>query len=204
VKTGKLDAPKPVNACFLPQLVRVAVASQQHYGVSMTRGLTKPEGDVIPVDALAANVRAQIEPFENALRANPGDVSALVEEAAIFDQNHLDANALATYKKIAAAWTDAVWVRGRMFELEESLATQAALKAAEVSPDAKTYALMIGISKYEKVPKELWPQFADADAKTFSQHLASARAGPWQRTRWWCSPTKKPRRRRYATPSRPC
>ncbi len=177
VKTGKLDAPKPVNACFLPQLVRVAVASQQHYGVSMTRGLAKPEGDVVSFDRLAANVRTQIEPFENALKANPSDVSALVEEAAVFDQNHLDANSLAAYRKIAASWTDAVWVRGRIFELEESLATQAALKAAAISPDAKTYALMVGISKYEKLPKDLWLQFADADAKTFSQHLASARGG---------------------------
>jgi protein O-mannosyl-transferase len=177
VKSGKLDAPKPVNACFLPQLVRVAVASQQHYGVSMTRGLAKPEGDAVPVDSLAPAVRTQIEPLENALRANPGDVSALVEEAAIFDRNHLDANALAAYRKVAAVWSDAVWVRGRIFELEESLATQAALKAAEISPDAKTFALMIGISKYQKLPKDIWPQFADADAKTFSQHLASARGG---------------------------
>jgi len=177
VKTGKLDPPKPVNACFLPQLVRVAVASQQHYGVSMTRGLAKPEGDVIPFDQLAANVKTQIEPFENALRTNPADVSALVQEAAIFDQNKLDANSLAAYRKIAAVWTDAVWVRGRIFELEESLATQAALKAAEISPDAKTYALLIGISKYQKLPQDLWLKFADADAKTFSQHLASARGG---------------------------
>jgi tetratricopeptide (TPR) repeat protein len=177
VKSGKLDAPKPVNACFLPQLVRVAVASQQHYGVSMTRGLAKPEGDVIPVDSLTAAIRTQIEPFENALRANPADASALAGEAAVFDQNHLDANALATYRKIAGVWADAVWVRGRIFELEESLATQAALKAAAISPDARTYALMIGISKYQKLPKDLWLQFADADAKTFGQHLASARGG---------------------------
>jgi len=177
VKTGKLGAPKPVNACFLPQLVRVAVASQQHYGVSMTRGLAKPEGDVIPFDSLTAAVRTQVEPFENVLRTNPADAAALVQEAAVFDQNHLEANALATYRRIAQVWADAVWVRGRIFELEESLATQAALKAAEISPDAKTYALMIGISKYEKLPKDLWLQFADADAKTFSQHMASARGG---------------------------
>jgi tetratricopeptide (TPR) repeat protein len=177
VRTGKLDPPKPVNACFLPQLVRVAVASQQHYGVSMTRGLAQPEGDVIAFDALPPAVKTTIAPFEQALRADPSNVSALVEEAAVFDQNKLDANSLATYKKIALQWTDAVWVKGRIFELQESLATQAALKAAEIAPDAKTYGLMVGISKYEKLPQDLWPQFADADAKTFSQHLASARGG---------------------------
>ena len=72
VKAGKLDAPKPVNACFLPQLVRVAVASQQHYGVSMTRGLAKPEGDVIAFDALPAAVQAELAPVEQRSAAEPG------------------------------------------------------------------------------------------------------------------------------------
>ena len=177
VRAGKLDPPKPVNACFLPQLARVAVASQQHYGVSMTRGLAKPEGDVIAFDALPANVKTAIAQFEAVLRTTPDDVPSLVQEATIFENNKLEANALAAYRKVADQWKDAVWVRGRIFELEESLANQAAIKAAAISPDAKTYALMIGISKYQKIPQELWLQFADADAKTFSQHLASPRGG---------------------------
>ena len=177
LKAGKLDAPKPVNACFLPQLVRVAVASQQHYGVSMTRGLAKPEGDVVAVDALSAAIKAELAPFETALRGNPSDAVALVQEAAVFDREHLEANALAAYRKVGSQWKDAVWVRGRIFQLEESLATQAALKAAEISPDARTYALMIGVSEYQKLPKDLWLQYADADAKTFGQHLASPRGG---------------------------
>src|SRR5215213_8741114 len=39
INSGRVGTPKPVNTCFLPTVVRVAVASQQHYGVSMTRGL---------------------------------------------------------------------------------------------------------------------------------------------------------------------
>ncbi len=144
-RTGKLSASQPVNACFLPQVVRVTVASQQHYGVSTMRGLTKPDGDVVlVVTALAANVRADIDPLETALRANPNDTAALVNEAAIYDRNKLEANALASYRRVAAQWKDAVWVRGRIFELEESLATQAALKAAEISPDAKYLSLSAG------------------------------------------------------------
>ena len=177
VRTGKLSGSKPVNSCFLPQLVRVNVASQQHYGVSMTRGLTKPDGEVIAITALAANVRAEIEPLEAALRADPNNTSALVNEAAVYDRNNLEANALASYRKVAAQWKDAVWVRGRIFELEESLATQAALKAAEISPDAKTFALLVGVSKYQKFPQDMWLQYADADAKSFSEHLASLRGG---------------------------
>jgi Flp pilus assembly protein TadD len=174
---GKLGVSKPVNACFLPQLVRVAVASQQHYGVSMTRGLAKPEGEVIAFDALPASVRADIAPLEAAIKANPGDTQSIVEEAAIFDRAKLEANALAAYRKVAVQWPDAVWVRGRIFELEESLANEAAIKAAAISPDAKTYAMVVGVSKYQKLPKELWLQFPEADAKSFGQYLASARGG---------------------------
>ena len=81
------DPPKPVNACFLPQLVRVAVASQQHYGVSMTRGLAKPEGEVIAFDALPAGVRTELAPFEAALRADPERCSvARCRKPPIFDR----------------------------------------------------------------------------------------------------------------------
>jgi Flp pilus assembly protein TadD len=176
VKTGKISDSKPVNACFLPQLVRLTVASQQHYGVSMTRGVGEP-ADVVPVTSLPADVRAQIEPLEAALKANPGDFASLVSEAAIYDQNKLEANALAIYKKIAAQWPDAVWVNGRIFELTEALAAEAAAKAASISADAKTFALLVGISKYQKLPQDLWLHYADADAKSFSEYLASPRGG---------------------------
>ena len=177
VKTGKLSGQKPVSACFLPQVVRVAVASQQHYGVSMTRGLAKPEGDVIAFDALPADVRAELAPLEAALKADANDASAWLEEAAVFDRHKLEPNALRAYRKVADLWKDAMWIRGRIFELEESLANAAALKAAEIAPDAKVYAMVVGISKYQKLPQAEWLQFPDADAKAFSQHLASPKGG---------------------------
>jgi Tfp pilus assembly protein PilF len=177
VKSGKLEIPKPVNACFLPTVVRVAVASQQHYGVSMTRGLAKPDEGALALNALPPSVRSQIEPLEQALQANPNDTESLIQEAAIYDRAKLDANALASYRKAAAQWPDAVWIRGRMFELEESLATEAAIKAAAISPDAKTYAMVVGISKYQKLPQDLWPQFPGADAKSFGAYLTAPNGG---------------------------
>jgi uncharacterized caspase-like protein len=50
------------------------------------------------------------------------------------------------------------------------------LHAAD-APDAKTFALVVGISQYRKLPQDLWLQYPDADAKTFAQHLASGRGG---------------------------
>src|ERR1017187_10278508 len=49
--------------------------------------------------------------------------------------------------------------------------------AAEIAPDAKTFALIVGISKYQKLPQELWLQYPDVDAKSLSQHFASPRGG---------------------------
>jgi len=175
VKTGKISDSKPRNNCALPQLVRLTVASQQHYGVSMTRGLDQP--DALPLSALPPDVRAQIEPLEAALRADPKDTASLVSEAAIYDKNNLEANALATYLKIRAQWTDATWVSGRIFELTEALQAAAAKKAGATAGDAKIFALLVGISKYKVLPQDLWLQYADADARTFSDYLSSPRGG---------------------------
>ncbi|HEY3838678.1 MAG TPA: tetratricopeptide repeat protein, partial [Bryobacteraceae bacterium] len=177
IKSGKIADSKPIASCFLPQLVRVAVASQQHYGVSMTRGLAKPDGNPVERNQLPADVQAELVPVERDISADPLNPSNLIAEATIFEKHKLEANALADYRKVAEQWKDAVWVRGRIFELEESLAAQAALAAAAVAPDAKTFALLIGISKYQKLPQDLWLQYAHADAATFAQHLQSGRGG---------------------------
>ncbi len=173
VKAGKLSGSKPVNACFLPTVVRVAVASQQHYGVSMTRGAGSPDGDVLAFNALPPNVQADARPFEDSLKANPNDTQSLIEEATLFERNKLEPNALSNYRKAAQQWPDAVWIRGRMFELQESIATAAAIKASAIAPDAKTYAMVVGISKYQKLPQDLWLQYPGTDATAFGKYLAS-------------------------------
>jgi uncharacterized caspase-like protein len=55
------------------------------------------------------------------------------------------------------------------------LPAPAPMRAAAGS--GKTYALVVGISKYQKLPTEAWLQYPDADAKALSQHLASPRGG---------------------------
>ena len=177
VRSGKIGATKPANTCYLPTVARVSPASEQHYGVSMTRGLAKPEGDIVAFAALPAAVKVQLAPFEEALKADPNDAQALVEEASVFERAKLGANALAMYRRAIAIWPDAVWIRGRVFELEETLATEAAIKAAAISPDAKTFAMIVGIGKYQKLPQDLWLQFPGADAKAFGDFLGTKAGG---------------------------
>jgi uncharacterized caspase-like protein len=57
------------------------------------------------------------------------------------------------------------------------IAVASLVRGAENPPDAKTWALVVGISKYQKLPQDLWLQYAEADAKAFGEHLASARGG---------------------------
>src|SRR5882724_13421048 len=64
LKAGKISE-QPARACMLPQTLRVAVASQQHYGVTMTRGTTRLEVPPIPRDKLPPDVLAELASLEN-------------------------------------------------------------------------------------------------------------------------------------------
>src|SRR3984885_3971497 len=113
VKSGKISE-TPARACTLPQTLRVAAASQQHYGVSMTRGLNQPEVPPTAHDKLAADVPAELPPYDAALAANPKDQAALVTEASIFENHKLSANALEMYLKLREQWPDAVWIKSEV------------------------------------------------------------------------------------------
>ena len=114
-------------------------------------------------------------PFDAALAANPKDEAALVGLAAVFESHNLPANALEVYGKVRAQWPDAVWVKSKIFDLQEALAASAAAASAATAGTGKTYALLIGVSKFKN--PELSLQFADADAADFGKLVESPRAG---------------------------
>ena len=177
IKSGKVSDRKPVASCFLPQVVRVAVASQQHYGVSLTRDLKKAEAPPpAALDKVSPELRTELQSLDAQLAANPNEPATLLARAAIFEKANLPANALADYRKAGAEWKEAVWVKGKIFELEESLANATATLAL-AGGTGQTYALMFGVSKYKKLPEDLWLQFAHRDAELFGKHLLSPRGG---------------------------
>jgi uncharacterized caspase-like protein len=51
------------------------------------------------------------------------------------------------------------------------------LLPAETVPPGKTFALIVGISQYSKLPHDLWLQYPDTDASTFAKFLESPRGG---------------------------
>src|SRR5579863_4806601 len=176
VKVGKITE-QPARACTLPPTLRIGAASQQHYGVTMTRGGDKPAIPPTPRDQLSADTVVELTPYDAALKNDSKDQAALVSEATIFENHKLPANSLEMYYKLREQWPDAVWVKSKIFELEQLLSTRAGIAAAASAAQAggQTYALMIGISKYKRPDLSL--QFAHADAIDFSRLLQSPRAG---------------------------
>ena len=129
VKTGKISE-APARACVLPQTLRVAVASQQHYGVSMTRGGDKPVIPPMARDQFPADLKAELAPLDAVLSTNASDPSALIAEASAFENRKLLSNTFEVYDKLSEIWPDAVWVKSKKFELREQIAEQAAAATA--------------------------------------------------------------------------
>lgn len=163
---------QPVMGCDLPPVLRLTVASEQHYGLTMIRGAAA-DFPPVPRNQLPPAVLAELAPMEPALQQD--DPAALIAAANVFDRAKLYANELAQYYRLRQQWPDAAWIKAKIYELETALAEQA---AASRKPPAggKTYALLVGISKYAK--QELNLQFAHADAIDFGKLLRSPRAGP--------------------------
>ena len=172
VKTGKISE-APARACVLPPTLRIAQASQQHYGVSMTRGVN--EFSPVAKDKLPAGVLTAIQPLEAAAATDTSDPSAHVALAAVYESSQLPANALAEYRKVIGVWQDAEWVKAKIFELEQGLASTAAATAASAGTGGQIYALLIGISKYKNPALNL--QFADKDASDFAKMVGTERFG---------------------------
>ena len=172
VRSGTISE-QPARSCSLPKTLRVATASQQHYGVTMTRGVA---GEIPPVPRaqLPADVIAELAAFDTALASNPQDQAALVGAATVFENHSLPANALEMYYRLRTQWPDAAWVKGKIFDLEQAAAAQQAATTA-AGPGGQTYALLVGVSKYQRPDLSL--QFAHSDAQTFSQLLTSPRGG---------------------------
>jgi Tfp pilus assembly protein PilF len=184
VKAGKVGDRKPIPTCVLPQAVRLSVASQQHFGVTMVRGdrgEDKAQGSYAErLQKLAPAVRAElekeIEPIDKAIAADSTDQASRLSRAAVLEKHGMKVDALREYRSIAEQWKDAVWLKGKLFELEESIAADVPQEKLGQG-GGKTLALLIGISKYQKLPNEQQLQYAHADAEVLHRHLRSPRGG---------------------------
>src|SRR5258706_2367338 len=172
-KTGKLTE-TPARACALPTTLRVAVASQQHYGATISRDVvTDYIPASVPRDKLDAAVAAEIAPLDAGIAAN--DPSALVAAAVVYEKYKLLNNAVVTYFKLLEVWADASWVKEKKYVLAQTIQSQNAAAAKAGPQGGTTFALLLGVSKFKK--PELNLQYANADASTFAELLQSPLGG---------------------------
>ncbi|MBI3696688.1 MAG: tetratricopeptide repeat protein [Acidobacteria bacterium] len=179
VKKGSLSGAKPVEHCLLPQLVRAPEAGQQHYrSLEPAQGLPgtfESRLQALP-EAQRTALQAALAPIDKTLAQNPKDQAARLARAAVLSQYGLAGDALEEYKKASAAWGDAEWTRQLIHEQVVAQDKAAPGPAGE----GKTYALLIGISKYQRLTEEQQLRYAHADAELFAQHLRSPRGGSLQ------------------------
>ena len=96
------------------------------------------------------------------------DLLEAIQSAEALSRAGNDPAAADEYRRIASDYPEAVWARGMPIVDQSRLAK---------SPQGKTFALLIGISRYPKESPLANLMYADADAKTFSTFLQTPRGG---------------------------
>lgn len=183
IRTGQVAQRSAAPFCTLPSVPRDAGGV---YGASLTRASRA-------LEELPPEARSQLEPIDRALRQNPGDPTALLARAAVLEKYGLRQRAIAQYRKAAEAWPEAVWPRLLVYEMASGGAggfTSITVKLPEAqgavrrqragappAPAGTSYALVVGISKYLRLPPDKQLRYAHQDAALFEQYLKSPRGG---------------------------
>jgi tetratricopeptide (TPR) repeat protein len=178
IRSETSPARKPVETCLLPKLER-ATAGERHYGGSLTRALEEPgapervQTEELP-PAQRAALAAQLEPIDRVLAGDPQNVAARLSRLALLEQYGRKADLIAEYENLTDVWPDAEWVRNRLFVHEKQVGRSRASSRPTLG-GGKTYALLVGVSKYQRIPE--WLDYAHQDAIMFADYLRSPRGG---------------------------
>lgn len=185
IKSGAIASKASVSICLLPELERSPVAGDQFYTSATTRELKGgPTGDLNSrIQALPENEKKtllnDLEPIDKALSASPKDPALLIAKAAVLQKYNLTADAADLFRNVSDVLPDSVWTR-QLVHVTPQTSPRRDTQAAAQTPDlakGKTYALLVGISNYQKLLKEQFLHFADRDANTFYEHLQSGKGG---------------------------
>lgn len=176
---GALGEKKALIACQLPAIDREPSANLSTYGSTMTRGGTPARAPQSTLEQRINNLpepqrselKAALEPINHALNVAPDDVAGLVTRATLYLKYGLDIDALDEFRKVSNQF-GAERLRGLVHKLDAAVPGDQPHEAA-----GKTYALLVGISHYEKIEKPQWLAYADQDATTFAEFLRSPRGG---------------------------
>ena len=185
IKSGQLAGKTPVSICLLPELERFPAGGGQFYASATARELKSgPAGDLNSrIQALPETqkkaILGDLEPIDKALEASPRDPALLIAKAAVLQKYSLNAEAAEVFRSVSGVLPDSVWIR-QLVHVTPQTTPRRDTQAAAQTPDlakGKTYALLVGISNYQKLLREQFLHYADRDANTFYEHLQSGKGG---------------------------
>jgi tetratricopeptide (TPR) repeat protein len=148
---------RSVPVCRLPEMERTPRAESYHLGASLFAGESRPTAG--PLVEPPRNEGEAIELLARLTRAQ--QEKRVVEAQAICD-------ALLRY------WADAAWLKPRLFVQGQGVA---ALSQPLSQGGPRTFAVVVGVSNYARLPADKQLRFAHRDALDFSEFLKSGRGG---------------------------
>jgi hypothetical protein len=120
--SGAVENRKTVSACFLPAVQRLSVASQQHFGVMLTRaGSIPPPATTFEqrVQALPADRKSALEADLAAAKGDDLGMSAV--RGAALERAGLLYDACEAYRAFSRTFDEAAWVKRKIIEIENQL-----------------------------------------------------------------------------------
>ena len=122
VKAGALTNKKAVAACFLPEVQKLSVASQQHYGVMITRAGSQPPPKTTFDQRVAALPEGKRKELQSELAAvKPGDPAVAIVRAAVLERAGLWYDAGEAYRQAVEQFPEAAWVKRKITDMENAM-----------------------------------------------------------------------------------
>ena len=170
--TGGEEKPETVAFCMLPSVDREPLAGDPQFEDDLPVPPPGEETLDLRLRALTKAEHGEFTPVEQALGHSSGDLMARVAHGMLLEKYKLNLDAWEEYHSIAEEWPGAVWARAKAQEVRPPKPPPA------VEGPGKTYALVVGVSKYEFAGEDFQNlYFADKDAESLRDFLASPRGG---------------------------
>lgn len=173
IRAGSIEDRTRLSTCILPDLP--LDRAPRFYGATLSRGEPGPPAPGLTPER-SRQLEAELAPVKEILVRDPNNAAALASQAAILERYSRFEEAASAYERVQAAWTNVDWPRKLVHQVREKERRRGEA-AAESSEQGKTYALVVGISKYPKLQPNEQLRFAHRDAVTFSEYLRSERGG---------------------------
>ncbi len=169
---------QPVPICELPAMSRLRPAPLTPRPPVSTEGTFESRVAALQEPQLSAFLQ-QWAILEKA--AGQPALLFAVARVSVLEDAGLSADAIAQCDRVAAAWPAATWTREVSTRIaREETGTRGVRPIPSNAPPAprgKTYALLIGVSRYRPDSGVPWLNYADKDAETFAAYLQMPRGG---------------------------